>query len=327
MIIKCGEGPSRWQPVWSLSGAGVSMWIWIVKASALFWDFGSVDPGGGWVSFWGDVWVSGVRFRESFPRVAAAAANPNAFLCEFVPECFREDWMMPLRLELRRGALMEYQQCVRLLRQVAANTVTEGPAAVKWTLSNSAVFSVKSLNAQLRNVKFPGSAAFPYGAIWIGVVPVKIQCFLWLCYHNRISTLDVLQTRGFSFPNWCVLCRCGEESVSHLFIHCPFVTPIWGKISSRLSIFGPLPSQVSELILGWKGLNCHPSFSALKKVVLHSFCWHVWLERNDAVFRDSTISATRVFYRMVVSCCAWLKVHARISQHDFEIWMRQLTAT
>ncbi|CAN1233706.1 hypothetical protein LINPERPRIM_LOCUS3986 [Linum perenne] len=198
---------------------------------------------------------------------------------------------------------------------------------VKWSLSSSALFSVKSLNSQLRRIKFPGVDDFPSGVIWNGVVPVKVQCFLWLCYHNRISTLDVLQSRGFSFPNRCALCRCGEESASHLFIHCPFVAPIWNKISSRLSIVGPMPCQVSELISGWKGLNCQVPFSPLKRVVLHSLCWHVWLERNDAIFRDSSVSTSRVFYRTVVSCCVWLKVHARISQHDFELWMRQLTAT
>ncbi|CAN1800882.1 hypothetical protein LINPERHAP1_LOCUS22726 [Linum perenne] len=80
MVIKNGEGPSRWQPVWNLSGAGLSMWKWIIKTSPLFWNFGFVDPGGGWVSFWDDFWVKGVRLREIFPRVAAAATTQGSLL-------------------------------------------------------------------------------------------------------------------------------------------------------------------------------------------------------------------------------------------------------
>ncbi|CAN1798912.1 hypothetical protein LINPERHAP1_LOCUS21928 [Linum perenne] len=196
-----------------------------------------------------------------------------------------------------------------------------------WPLTTSTMFSVKSLNSKLRLLKLPGVGDFPARSIWIKVVPLKIQCFMWLVFHNRISTLDVLQTRGFCLPNQCVLCLHNEELASHLFIHCPFILQIWSRISSRLSIIGPLLVNISDLISGWKGLNCESLFAALKSVILHSFCWFVWLGRNDAIFRDASISASRVYFRTVVSGCSWLKVHARISQQDFELWMRQLTAT
>ncbi|CAN1346339.1 hypothetical protein LINPERPRIM_LOCUS40738, partial [Linum perenne] len=236
------------------------------------------------------------------------------------------DWSLPLQVELRRGALEEYHQCLRFLRRIPQDSVSEGPASVIWSLTSSSEFSVSSLNAQLRRDKFPGVEGFPQDMIWNKVVPVKIQGFLWLCYHNRISTLDVLQSRGFSLPNRCVLCGIDEESSSHLFIHCTFVASIWSRISSRLSFFGPFPDRVSGWITSWKGLNCLTTFAAIKGVVFHSFCWHVWLERNDAIFRDTSPSAYKVFFRSVFACCVWLKVHGRISQLEFEMWLRQLTA-
>ncbi|CAN1780700.1 hypothetical protein LINPERHAP1_LOCUS15169 [Linum perenne] len=327
MVIKSGEGLSMWQPSWKLSGAGTSMWFWIVKASTNFWDYGFVDPGGGWVKFWDECWVRGGTLRASFPRVAAVTVNPNAFVFELFPACFRDDWRLPMLVELRRGALVEYRRFVSFLRQLPDKTISEGPAAMVWPLTTSAMFSVKSFNSKLRLLKFPGDGDFPTRSIWITVVPLKIQCFMWLVFHNRISTLDVLQTRGFYLPNRCVLCSHNEESASHLFIHCPFTMQIWSRISLRLSIIGPLQNNISEILSGWKWLKCEPLFEALKNVILHSFCWFIWLERNDAIFRDTTVSASRVYFRTVVSGCSWLKVHARISQHDFELWMRQLTAT
>ncbi|CAN1796057.1 hypothetical protein LINPERHAP1_LOCUS20800, partial [Linum perenne] len=149
---------------------------------------------------------------------------------------------------------------------------------------------------------------------------------LWCCFHGRILTLDNLKVRGFILPNWCALCRKQEESIDHLFIHCPFVSGIWGKVSSRLSISGPVPGGFQDLITGWKGLNCGTPFEAMHKVLLHSLCWHIWLERNEVIFRDARSSSARVLYRLLSSCITWLRVFAVISQHDFEIWMRQLTA-
>ncbi|CAN1800883.1 hypothetical protein LINPERHAP1_LOCUS22727 [Linum perenne] len=79
--------------------------------------------------------------------------------------------------------------------------------------------------------------------------------------------------------------------------------------------------------MGWKGMNCSAPFIQMNKVVLHSFFWHVWLERNDIIFREAKASASRVLFRTLASCVSWLKVFALISQHNFELWLRQLTAT
>ncbi|CAN1355803.1 Putative ribonuclease H protein At1g65750 [Linum perenne] len=232
-----------------------------------------------------------------------------------------------MRLRLRGGALTEYHSFLSFLRRIPLGTLSEGPPSIVWPLSASGLFSVKSLNVRLTEQKFHGVCDVPFDTIWSKVVPSKVQCFMWLSYHGSILTVDVLKARGFQLPNRCALCLSHEESVSHLFLHCPFVSPVWGKISSRLSIFGPMPAKIADLIAGWKGLNCGELFRPMMRVVLHSFLWHVWLERNDVIFRDSTASASRVFGRTLVSCCMWLRVHAVISQHDFELWMRQLTAT
>ncbi|CAN1345508.1 Putative ribonuclease H protein At1g65750 [Linum perenne] len=327
MVLKCGAGISKWQPQWRLSGAGVSMWRWIVKASTLFWTFGYVDPGVGWVAFWDDIWVRGGSVRVIFPRVAAATSSQDCCFFDVFPACFRDEWFLPMRVMLWSGALREYESFVLFMRLLPVETLSEGPSSISWPLATSGSFTVKSLKAFLSREKFLGVHEFPFDMIWSKVVPTKIQCFMWLSYHGRISTIDMLQSRGFQFPNRCSLCSLHEESVSHIFLHCPFVVPIWSRIRSRLSIYGPFPATIADLIEGWKGLNCDESFKAIKGVWLHSFLWHVWLERNDVIFRDAVASTTRVFCRSWVASCMWLKVHAVISQHDFELWMRQLTAT
>ncbi|CAN0921774.1 Transposon TX1 uncharacterized 149 kDa protein [Linum grandiflorum] len=51
IVDKCGEGVSKWQPVWGLRSAGRSVWKWIVLHSSIFWSHGFIDPGGGFVFF------------------------------------------------------------------------------------------------------------------------------------------------------------------------------------------------------------------------------------------------------------------------------------
>lgn len=45
--------------------------------------------------------------------------------------------------------------------------------------------------------------------------------------HGKILTQDNLKRRGFQLPNRCILCKVEEESIDHLFIHCPFARHLW----------------------------------------------------------------------------------------------------
>ncbi|CAN1167737.1 Putative ribonuclease H protein At1g65750, partial [Linum perenne] len=197
MVFKCGEGSSKWQPRWNFTSAGLSVWKWIVKESLTFWKFRFVDSGGGWVDFWEDVWVRGVRLSERFPRVAVASTTYGALLFHLFPSSFRDGWEVPLSWALRGGALEECRRLETYLSQIPSETFSEGPPMVVWPLTSSSIFSVKSLALQLKSYKFPGFDNFPAKMIWNKVVPLKIQGFIWLVYHDRILTLDVLQAKGF----------------------------------------------------------------------------------------------------------------------------------
>ncbi|CAN1825106.1 hypothetical protein LINPERHAP1_LOCUS31030 [Linum perenne] len=169
-----------------------------------------------------------------------------------------------------------------------ADYVLSGPPTVQWPLNRAGTFSVQSLHNELRIDKFTGFADFLAKVVWCSMAPTKVQCFVWASFHGRIATLDNLQQRGFQLPNRCSLCCCKEESGNHVFIHCKFVVKVWGLISSKLSISSPLPADICQLIKGWKGMNCSGPFSDNIAVVLQSFLWSLWLERNRRIFRDES---------------------------------------
>ncbi|CAN1795736.1 hypothetical protein LINPERHAP1_LOCUS20706 [Linum perenne] len=94
----------------------------------------------------------------------------------------------------------------------------------------------------------------------------------------------------------------------------------------KTSISGPIPVEVNYFIFGWKGMNCVFPFGMASKVILHSFFWFLWLERNNRIFRDSSATTARVVYRIWLASGRWLKAFSLISQIEFEKWMRQLYA-
>ncbi|CAN0871761.1 LINE-1 retrotransposable element ORF2 protein [Linum grandiflorum] len=251
---KCKSEVSSFQSAWGLSAAGSSWWRWIVCESAMFWNFGFVDPGGGWVSFWHDFWVRGVRLSAVFPRVAASLLPEGPFLNDYVDVDGIED--------------------------------------------------------------------FPCSEIWNKMVPTKIQGFLWLVFHGSILTLDNLQRRGMLVANWCVLCRKQSESITHLFLDCPFALGIWHHFSSALSFFGPLSSDMPGVVRGWKGMNCSASAAKAKEVWLHAFVWFVWAERNGRIFRDVDGSPATVCYKIAYAVGEWMRAADFFSNSQLRDWLR-----
>ncbi|CAN1279152.1 hypothetical protein LINPERPRIM_LOCUS16904, partial [Linum perenne] len=169
--------------------------------------------------------------------------------------------------------------------------------------------------------RFPGSNSFPASWIWASSAPSKVQFFCWLVFRNRIATIDNLQRRGFAFPNRCV-CELEAESADHIFIQCRFSSQVWSKLSSTLSIHGPMPSSLGALLLMWKDMNWALDFSVAKKVLLHSFFWHIWLERNDRIFKDACRSVQQVFIRIWMAIARWLHSFGRFDDSKRREWVR-----
>lgn len=84
-----------------------------------------------------------------------------------------------------------------------------------------------------------------------------VQFFLWTTIPEKISTMNMLQRKGFYLPNICLLCYCDAESLSHLMIHCPFSWEVV-RYSKRircfccfLESFGFTPGMECDCFLGW----------------------------------------------------------------------------
>lgn len=96
-----------------------------------------------------------------------------------------------------------------------------------WTANPSGSFSVKSAY-NLLVASF--NDCYSWKEVWNSQLIPKINFFWWTTLHGKILTIDNLKRRGFTLANKCVMCNCAEESINHLFIHCPFASGVWYKV-------------------------------------------------------------------------------------------------
>lgn len=112
--------------------------------------------------------------------------------------------------------------------------------------------------------------------LWKRKLPLKIKCFLWLCFESTILSCD---KRGFVGPGRCVLCHMEEESVNHLFCQCSFCRGIWMDLKSKLKHEDDRESpNFRDCFLNW--LQRKVKFKNLPLITI----WEVWKARTNCIF-------------------------------------------
>lgn len=86
-----------------------------------------------------------------------------------------------------------------------------------WRVALGVDFSVKSYYGFIANHRMIMGPE-----IWYNGIPLKVQFFMWTAVLEKISTMDLLWSKGFNMPSVCLLCYQDTESTSHLLLHCPF---------------------------------------------------------------------------------------------------------
>jgi hypothetical protein len=95
----------------------------------------------------------------------------------------------------------------------------------------------------------------------------------------------MLKRRHFNIGNIfsCVLCNLGvEETLEHLFFHCPFSTYCW----SRLSISWSLNQGRFDML-------CQAKSTFQERLFFEIFtigAWGIWKERNNLIFKGIATS-------------------------------------
>ena len=139
------------------------------------------------------------------------------------------------------------------------------------------IFLLKKALAHSRAIKLPALHSNGYGN-----QPVKIntRCSFSFCLKTDLAPESYFEEEICSFQITLVTCVCCsqavEETLAHLFIHCPFAQACWAATSLVIGMDNPfITLEQLKLQLG------KPFF--MEVIILISCC--MWMERNDLIFR------------------------------------------
>ena len=165
-----------------------------------------------------------------------------------------------------------------------------------WILDPNGKFSVQSAfkNSLPSLTIIPKT---PWTKIWKLNVHERYKMLLWRIGSNILPTNKNFVLRVGSGDPTCLLCHLEEESIVHLFFHCPTARAIWfgknlGIISNSLHI--TTCSNIVNMVINppfstavsnqWKELSA--TFS--KRLILTLYC--IWSFHNQLVHKEPKVN-------------------------------------
>ena len=159
----------------------------------------------------------------------------------------------------------------------------EGDDVMILQLNRSGIFDVHCFNNFLLKASF---VSFSWQSIWCVKLPKRVSFFLGTTTRGGILTIDNLVKKNLPRVNWCCLCRCDEETVDHLLLHCKFAHALWSEVFLMFGVQWVMPSTiVSLLFTGRTWLGNYTS--NVWNMVPMCLMWLVWKERNAQTFKDT----------------------------------------
>lgn len=243
--------------------------------------------------FWKDVWLDECPLSVSFPRIFRVCRDRDIS----VALAGVSDWNLSIRRAFGETEMKEWSE---LREKLAAVNLSDEDDGVTWKLEPSGKFTSRST---YRQITFGGVVDVRMMAIWNAKIPLKVQIFLWMAWHNRIQTTDQLRRRNWEGSKDCSFCL-KEENVDHLLFQCPIALAIWCWVRDSLN-WVKIPVSVKSfqsLLLA----NDGEGDTSLIWWVMAAVGWSLWKTRNDLVFSSIVIKTPKqVAYKVLGFLKQW----------------------
>ncbi|KAM1060262.1 hypothetical protein TB1_024191 [Malus domestica] len=279
--------------------------------------------------FWEDGWLEGGPLKEQFPRIFSLSRTKNQSISNLIASSLQPvSWNLEFRRNLRESEIEEVAGLLQKVESVRLCHSREDRR--RWNLEGSGQFTCKSYNSFLCNNdvmhQFP-----PFAQIWKAKVPPKVKILVWLVALGKVNTCDQIQRRMpfacFS-PHWCTLCKSGEESVNHIFLHCPYSIQLWWKLLKEAGARWVTPKGCFKLLsIKFEGLGKGRKAKTLWGSLLMALFWNIWLERNKRVFEDyKGVGVEDLWDRVKHWAALWASVSVEFRDYNFSSIFRDLLA-
>lgn len=257
--------------------------------------------------FWLDIWAGSIPLKQAFPRLFSITSEPNASVSAFgFWEGLNWAWTFSWKRVLRPQDREEKQQLDILLQNVCL--ASDGNDKLIWSFNSSGKFSSKSFSLELdKQCVIPHHDAIR--GLWKGLVPHRIEVFVWTALLERINTrfkLSQLRIIDES-ENLCVLCKKYPETSNHLLLHCEFACELWKWWIDLWSVKWVFPMKLRDAFEQWFISKKSAFFKKVWHASFFIIVWSIWKERNSRIFEKSENSPRFIKEMIMLRLGWWIK--------------------
>jgi hypothetical protein len=174
-----------------------SFWKGLMHVKEEFFKRGFSRVGNGTtVRFWEDIWMGDTPLSHQYPALYNIVQHKNVLVATVLAT-------VPINISFRRGFNdNKWLQWLHLCQRLITINLTPEPDKFIWKLTESGMFSVKSMYLDLMN----GHAIFLRKYLWKLKVPLKIKIFMWFMSNKVLLTKDNLAKRKWKGCQKCCFC-------------------------------------------------------------------------------------------------------------------------
>ncbi|XP_015969969.1 uncharacterized protein LOC107493386 [Arachis duranensis] len=272
----------------------------------------SLEVGNGrQVHFWEDSWLPTGMLKDTFPRLFSVS-NQNGTV---IGDCgfwhgLEWIWNFQWRRKLFQWELELVNQLHEVLRSVKLTTEREDQLV--WKFDKSGIYTTNSFVQVLQAKTLPEkitSYSFT-SSIWRGLVPPRIELFTWFVLVGRVNTKERLRRLGVidQLDSICVLCKKDVEDLHHLFLRCQFTWQVWCAWLFDYGRLWIVPGTIKQHFESWTGVTVRKEERKRWLIGFFAIVWHIWMERNDRIFRSQEAGIAEIINRSLTSCKDWSRV-------------------
>ena len=152
--------------------------------------------------------------------------------------------------------------------------------------------------------------------IWKLHVSPKLQHFLWRALKNALPVGAQLAIRGIQAELNCK--RCGElESISHLFLSCPFAVEFWKKVPIQASRLGETELEnLRDWLTAFVKSPSLPPVGLVSSPLILWLLWNLWTARNKLVFEGKIYHEEDIISKSIAEAKAWEEANVKRAKHQ-----------
>ncbi|KAM0041794.1 putative RNA-directed DNA polymerase [Helianthus debilis subsp. tardiflorus] len=305
---------------------GIGPWAHFIKVGGDFMDLG-VDlnelivrsvGAGDQTRFWKDAWFGRTPLCFLFPNLYELEKDKNCLIRDRVS--WDESGLMRLSWNWRKKKVRteDEMDIADLGALITSFQFSSDGDKWSWAGGKEEFFSVKAVRNILENNLFGSNINV---CNWLKWVPIKVNCFVWRAFQNRIPVAANLMVRGVRLVSGdCAHCPNVPETTDHVFIDCETAKQVWRKVSvwAKWDFTGLM--SVGQLRL--QAENAETSLThKLFLGIIYTGMWCLWKARNDRIFKGVTRSADFIMEEIVSTLFNWVKHRAKRMTCCWERWI------